>query len=97
MNNDIKFNINDLENEKREIVRIYKKQVEAYQQIKKYIEHAKWDDERYDTLIESLNNIGSTLSNALHSLTNGDDVYIIDDLVWAAQKYLENSSKFPRI
>lgn len=97
MNDDIKFNINDLENEKREIVRMYKKQVESYQQMKKYIEHAKWDDERYDTLIESLNIIGGALSDALHNLTNGSDVYIIDDLVGVAQQYLENSRKFPRI
>ena len=97
MNDDVKLNINSIENEKREIVRIYKKQVEAYQQIKKYIEHAKWDDERYDRLIEILNIIGGTLSNALHNLTNGDNVYIIDDLVFAAQKYLENRGKFPQI
>jgi hypothetical protein len=86
-----------LESEKREVIKMYKKQVEAYQQIKRYIEHAKWDDDRYDKLIDSLNIIGGALSNALHKLTNGDEVYVIDDLVWAAQKYLENKDKFPQI
>lgn len=94
---DIKLNISALEIEKNDIIRLYKKQLEDYRQIKKLVERAAWDDEKYYALIENLNIVGKSLAKALHALTDGDNIYIIDDLVFWTQKYLENKDKFPQI
>lgn len=91
----IKVDLNDLEIEKNEIIRVYKNQLDNYIQIKKTVERLTWDDERYDELIQSLNQIAHALMEGLNALTNGNDVYIIDDLAYWAKKYLENAKKFP--
>ena len=91
----IKVDLNDLEIEKNEIIRVYKNQLDNYIQIKKTVERLTWDDERYDELIQSLNQIARALMEGLNALTNGNDVYIIDDLAYWAKKYLENAKKFP--
>ena len=95
MSDNIKLNISDLEIEKNEIIRVYKKQLETCYQIKKSFERISWDDERYDKCIESINLIFKSLLNALNTLTNGDDLYIIDDLICFAKKYMDNGKKFP--
>lgn len=94
---DIKLNISTVETEKTEIIKIYKTLLDDYRQIKRYVERANWNDEKYYYLVESLNTIGKALSNALHTLTNGNDVYIIDDLIFWTDKYLENKNNFPQI
>lgn len=91
----IKLDLNDLEMEKNEIIRVYKNQLDNYSQIKKTVERLTWDDDRYDELIQSLNQIAHALMEGLNALTNGNDVYIIDDLSYWAKKYLENAKKFP--
>ena len=91
----IKVDLNDLEIEKNEIIRVYKNQLDNYIQIKKTVERLTWDDERYDELIQSLNQIARALMEGLNALTNGNDVYIIDDLSYWAKKYLENAKKVP--
>ena len=94
--NNVKLNISDLEAERRTIIMIYKKQLESYYQIKKQIENARWDDERYDRTIDSLNTIGRALLDGLEKLTNGNEVYAIDEVILASKKYLENKSRFPK-
>lgn len=94
---DIKLNISTVETEKTEIIKIYKTLLDDYRQIKRYVERANWNDEKYYYLVESLNTIGKALSNALNTLTNGNDVYIIDDLIFWTDKYLENKNNFPQI
>jgi hypothetical protein len=93
----VKIEMNALESEKRTVIRVYKRQLDAFRYIKKDLERIQWADEHYDQLIESINIISQTLSSTLQSLTNGDDVYIISDLIPMAEKYLEYEKKFPRL
>ena len=51
--------------QKNDIIRLYKKQLEDYRQIKKLVERAAWDDEKYYALIENLNIVGKSLAKAL--------------------------------
>lgn len=97
MISDVKINLDNLKSEKNNVIYIYKKQLDAFRYIKQQIERVQWYDDQYDRLIESLNIIGRTLSNALHTLTNGNEVYAIDDLTAYAERYLDNERKFPHI
>ncbi len=93
----VKIDMNALEAEKHTVIWVYKRQLEAFRYIKKELERVQWADEHYDQLIESINIISQTLSSTLQSLTNGDDVYVISDLILMAEKYLEYEKKFPRL
>lgn len=93
----IRINISDMESEKFAVISFYKKQVEAFRHIKKEIEKARWADAKYDELVESLNVIGKTLADVFQTVTNGDDVYIISELAFLADDYLENERYFPKI
>ena len=44
---DIKLNISTVETEKTEIIKIYKTLLDDYRQIKRYVERANWNDEKY--------------------------------------------------
>lgn len=92
-----KIEINSLENEKQEIIRFYKKQVEAFRYLKKEIDNTQWYDANYDMLVTSMNEIGRALSNMLQTITNGHDVHIISEMIPLAQAYVENERKFPKI
>ena len=93
----IRIDVNALECEKQEIIRIYKKQVEAFRYIKKEAEKVQWADSKYDEFVNSMNEIGSILSKMLGEITNGDDVYVISQLIPLARTYLENERRFPKI
>ena len=81
---------NALENEKELVISFYKKQIEAFHSIKKASEKIQWNDENYDKYIACMNEIGRALSCAIQVLTNGDDVYIIDELLPLINEYIEN-------
>lgn len=93
------FNIdmNALESEKQTVIMFYKKQVEAFRYIKREIEKVQWADANYDELVSSMNEIGKALSSIIQTISNGSDVYIIDELLPLAREYLENEKRFPRI
>ena len=93
----INIEMNALEAEKQQVIRFYKKQVEAFRAIKKEAEKAEWADSKYDEFVDSMNLIGSTLSSLFQTITNGSDVYVISKLITLADEYLENERKFPRI
>ena len=97
MDDTIKIEIKDLENEMCVVISVYKKQLEAFRYLKKEIERVEWEDGVYDEVIEQLNTILKTLSNTLQALTNGREVYVISDVIPLAEEYLENAKKFPRI
>ena len=92
-----KIEISSLESEKQEIIYIYKKQLEAFRYIKKEIERVQWSDANYDRLVESMNMIGRELCKALQAITNGNDVYVISDLLPLAREYKENGRRFPKL
>lgn len=93
----VKIDLNMLESEKQDVIRIYKRQLDAFHHIKKELENVQWDDEHYDQLINSINIIGQALSSTLQSLTNGNNVYMISDLISVAEQYLDFAKKFPRL
>lgn len=93
----VEININALENEKQNVIMFYKKQIEAFRNIKKEAEKVQWADSNYDDFVSSMNIIGSALSQMLQAITNGTDVYIISDVLPLAREYLENERKFPKI
>ena len=97
MTDTIKIDQSAIEIEKHTVISVYKKQLEAFRYLKKEIERVQWADSRYDELIEQLNIIGKTLSDTLQSITNGDDVYVISDLIPLANEYSEYAKKFPKI
>ena len=97
MINDIKVNVSSLENEKAFFIATYKKLLDEFAQLKKLVEGVQWYDEQYDTLIDELNIIASTLSNGIHRLTNGHNVRVIDEVIYSAEMYLENERAFPKI
>jgi len=91
------MDMNALEGERMAVIDFYKKQLEAYRHIKREIEKVQWADANYDALVSSMNLIGSALSNAISTLSNGSDVYVVDELMVLGRRYLENERKFPRI
>ncbi len=93
----INIDINSLESEKQTVIMFYKKQVEAFRNIKREAEKVQWADSKYDEFVSSMNTIGSTLSTLLQTITNGSDVYVISDLLPLAREYLENERKFPKL
>ncbi len=97
MNSDVKISISSLESEKNTIIATYKKQIEEFQHLKSRLENVEWYDEQYDRLIEHLNRIASAISDALHTLTNGREVYAINDVLYYAERYLDNETKFPKL
>ena len=93
----LKIDVNALESEKQTVIAFYKKQVEAFRNIKKEAEGVQWADANYDEFVSSMNIIGGALSKILHTISNGSDVYAISDILPLAREYLENERKFPRI
>ncbi|MBQ8408363.1 MAG: hypothetical protein IJY39_05805 [Clostridia bacterium] len=95
--NTVKIEMNALEAEKHTVISVYKRQLEAFRYIKKELEGVQWSDANYDRLIDSINAIGQALSATLQALTNGDDVFVISELIPLAEEYLEHEKRFPRI
>jgi hypothetical protein len=93
----VNIDISSLECEEREVKDFFKRQVEAFCKIKKETEKVRWSDSRYDSLVDSMNEIGSALSSVLQTLTNGNDVYVIDALLPLARTYAENERLFPSV
>ena len=91
------LNIRDLEDERDEILRFFKKQLEKFRYLKRDIEKSEWSDSNYDELIVSMNAIGKALSEAVLRLTNGDNAYIIDELLPLAKSYVAVADAFPKI
>ena len=87
----IKIDINSLESEKQSVIMFYKKQIEAFRNIKKEAEKVQWADSNYDDFVSSMNLIGGALSQMLQAITNGTDVYVISDVLPLAREYLTNS------
>lgn len=92
-----KIEISSLEAEKQSVIYFYKRQLEEFRHMKKEIEKVQWYDANYDRLIESMNIIGRELSNIIQTITNGNDVFVISDLIPLARQYKENERKFPKI
>ena len=92
-----KIDIDSVENEMQGVIAFYKKQIEAFRQIRKQIETVQWSDANYDRLIVSMNTIGKELCNIIQHLSNGNDVYVISEILPLAKEYLSNQTKFPRI
>ena len=93
----IHVEIKDVENEKLAILSFYKKQIEAFRNLKKEIEKVQWDDANYDAFVVSMNAIGASLAKIIQTLSNGRDVYIISELLLLSQEYMSLAKKFPKI
>lgn len=93
----INVDIEDLEREQRLVINFYKKQIEEFILIKKECEKVQWSDKNYDEFVLTMNIVAQTLSKLLQTLTNGQDVYIISELLNLANKYVENAKKFPKL
>ncbi len=93
----IEIDVNALESEKQAVIMFYKKQVEAFRNVKKEAEKVQWADANYDAFVSSMNEIGDALRKILGSITNGNDVYVISELLPLTREYLENERKFPKI
>lgn len=93
----IKVDLKALEREKAAVRAFHKKQVEAFVEIKKEAEKAQWADDKFDEFVQCMNSISSTLAATLQTLSNGRDVYMIDELTLAAEEYLEFERRFPII
>ena len=61
----VKIDINALVSEKQEIISIYKKQLDAFQHLRKSVEKVQWADNHYDQLVDSLNEIIYILNEAV--------------------------------
>ena len=93
----IEIDIKDLEAERDEILRFFKKQLEKYRGLKRDIEKAEWADSNYDALVDSMNAIGKALAQAILTITNGNDAYIIDELIPLAKDYISVATEFPKV
>lgn len=93
----IHLEINDIENEKLAVVSFYKKQIEAFRNIKKECEKVEWDDANYDAFVVSMNAIGESLAKIIQTLSDGRDVYIISELLLLGQEYMSIAKKFPKV
>ena len=89
--------INQLEMQRQEILRIFKKQLEAFQGLKKEIERVEWADDKYDRLVTAINEIASAISQAIHKITNGNNTYAIDELLVLARNYVAVAREFPKL
>ena len=92
-----KLDINAVETEGQQIIAFYKKQLDTFYSMKKEIEKVQWSDSNYDRLVESMNTIGHEICKIIQTLTNGNDVYVISDLLPLAREYTQNASKFPKL
>ena len=93
----ISVNIRDLEMEKNEVIRFFKKQIDTFKTLKKEIEKVQWNDTKYDELVSAMNEIGTALSQGIQVLTNGSKVYIVDDLLPLVGEYKSLARQFPKI
>ncbi|MBR2024194.1 MAG: hypothetical protein IKA02_00110 [Clostridia bacterium] len=93
----VSVEIRQLEMEKNEVIRFFKKQIETFRNVKKEIEKVQWNDARYDELVNAMNQIGMALSQGIQILTNGNKVYIIDDLLPLVEEYKALARQFPKI
>ena len=93
----ISVEIRQLEMEKSEVIRFFKKQIELFRNLKKEIERVQWNDQRYDELIIAINEIGMALSQGIQMLTNGNQVYAIDELLPLVEEYRALARQFPKI
>ena len=91
MANMVHINMRDLEYEAMTVVKFYEKQQEAFRVIKKAAENVQWADANYDAFVDSMNIIGMELSK----ITDGDEVYMITELLQRGKDYLENEKMFP--
>ena len=97
MDNMVHMNMRELELEEMDIIQFYKRQLDAYHRIKKEAEKVQWADARYDAFVSSMNAIGKELAALLQSLSDGDNVYILTELMQFGKDYLENERKFPSL
>lgn len=93
----VSVEIRQLEMEKSEVIRFFKKQIELFRNLKKEIERVQWNDQRYDELIIAINEIGMALSQGIQMLTNGNQVYAIDELLPLVEEYRALARQFPKI
>lgn len=93
----VNVEIRQLEMEKSEVIHFFKKQIDAFNNIKKEIERVQWNDSKYDELINAMNLIGSSLSQGIQTLTNGSEVYVIDELIPLVNEYKAKSREFPKL
>lgn len=91
----VKIDLNELENEKQVVIYIYKKQLTLLQSLKKDVEKVEWSDINYDRTVDALNNIIEELCNGVQILSNGKNVYIIDELIELANDYIKCGKNFP--
>lgn len=92
----ISIDISQLEMEKQEILRIFKKQLDSFRSLKKEIEKVEWADAKYDDLVSSINEITRAISQAIGEITNGYDTYVIDELLPLAKDYVDIAREFPK-
>lgn len=92
----ISIDISQLEMEKQEILRIFKKQLDSFRSLKKEVEKVEWADAKYDDLISSINEITRAISQAIGEITNGYDTYAIDELLPLARDYVDIAREFPK-
>ena len=92
----ISIDISQLEMEKQEILRIFKKQLDSFRSLKKEVEKVEWADAKYDDLISSINEITRAVSQAIGEITNGYDTYAIDELLPLARDYVDIAREFPK-
>lgn len=93
----VSIEIRQLEMEKGEVIRFFKKQVELFRNLRKEIEKVEWNDARYDELVTSMNIIGAALSQGIQELTNGSQVYAIDELLPLVEEYKAVARDFPKL
>ncbi len=92
----VKADIVSLENERKEVIFFFRRQVEAFENLKKTIDRVEWADSRYDDLVICLNQIGAVISDTLQRLTNGRDVYVLDELTVLLAQYVALANAFPQ-
>lgn len=89
--------INQLEMQKQEILRIFKKQLDDFRSLKKEIEKVEWADAKYDALVTSMNEIARAIAQGIETITNGYDTYVIDELLPLVKDYVSVARDFPKI
>ena len=92
-----KIDIKWLESEEGEVLAFCKKQAESFYRLKREIEKVHWADERYNELVDSMNEVGKALSGILQTLSDEKWVYAISELFPLAEQYLEEEKRFQMI
>ena len=92
----ISIDISQLEMEKQEILRVFKKQLDSFRSLKKEVEKVEWADAKYDDLVSSINEITRAITQAIGEITNGYYTYAIDELLPLAKDYVNIAREFPK-